>query len=57
MFSGVESNVEDRISERMQVRAAGEPLRTCPNDVSECVSERPPSLSELVSDFLPVPTK
>mgnify|MGYP001819886963 CR=1 FL=1 len=55
MFGGVFSVVESQVSERTQA-TADVPLNAGPINVSECVSERP-SVRELVSEFLPVPTK
>lgn len=58
MFDGVVSADGSRVSERMQTRTPGESVRVYPSDVvSELASESPASMRELVSEFLPVPTK
>ena len=46
-----------RMSKRMKALAGFETLRVVESNVSESVCECPQSLSELVSEFLPVATK
>ena len=57
MFVGVVSSGNSRVPERMQTRPLCESARVCPSDVSVYASDGSPSLRELVSEYLPVPTK
>ena len=56
IFDVVMSSDGNRVPERMQTRTMSENVRVCPSEVSEFVSVQRKS-RELVSEFLPVPTK
>lgn len=57
MFVGVVSAGESRVPERMQTQPLSESDRVRPSDVCEYASDGSPSMRELVSEYLPVPTK
>ena len=55
MFVGVVSADDSRVPER--TRPLCESARVCPSDVCEYASGGSPNIRELVSQYLPVPTK